>query len=71
MRKSSFFSQIAIGAVLATVVIGCTSLWVTIGARSTAAEAASKVSEFYLREFAGRRMEMVSAATVTWLASML
>jgi diguanylate cyclase (GGDEF)-like protein len=62
MRKPSFFSQIAIGAALATVVIGCTSLWVTIGARSTAAEAASKVSKFYLREFAGRRMEMVSAA---------
>ena len=62
MRKPTFFSQILIGAILATFVIGYTSLWVTLGARSTAAEAASRVSEFYLREFAGRRLEMVSAA---------
>ena len=62
MRKPTFFSQILIGAILTTFVIGCTSLWVTLGARSTAAEAASRVSEFYLREFAGRRLEMVSAA---------
>ena len=44
------------------IVVGGTSLWVTSGARSAANRAASKVTEFYLKEFAGRRSHMVSAA---------
>ncbi|MBR3234537.1 MAG: GGDEF domain-containing protein [Atopobiaceae bacterium] len=61
-KKPTFLTQIIIGALLVTIVIGATSLWVTSGARSAANKAANKVTEFYLREFAGRRSQMVSAA---------
>lgn len=63
MRKQSmFFAHIVIGALLVTAVIGVTSLWVTAGARSASNKAASKVTEFYLQELAGRRSLMVADA---------
>ena len=63
MKKlPSFSTQIVIGALLLTIVVGGTSLWVTSGARSATNRAANKVTEFYLKEFAGRRSHMVSAA---------
>lgn len=61
-RSPSFLTQIIIGALLVTIVVGATSLWVTSGARSAANQAANKVTDFYLKEFAGSRSHMISAA---------
>ena len=44
------------------IIVGGTSLWVTSGARSATNQAANKVTEYYLKEFAGRRSHMISAA---------
>ena len=61
-KKPSFPTQIIIGALLVTTIIGAASIWVTSGAISTTNKAANKVTEFYLRELAGRRSQMVQAA---------
>ena len=61
-RAPSFSTQIIVGALLVTAIVGITTMWVTNGARSAANDAANKVTEFYLQEFAGRRSQMVSAA---------
>ena len=63
MRKLPSFSvQVIIGALLVTVVVGGMTIWVTSGARYAANKAASKITDFYLQEFAGRRSQMASAA---------
>ncbi len=61
-RMPSFSTQVIIGALLVIAIVGTTTIWLTSGARSAANDAANKVTEFYLKEFAGRRSQMVSAA---------
>lgn len=61
-KLPSFSVQIIIGALFVTLIAGGTSLWVTSGARSAANKAANRVTEFYLKEFAGRRSHMISAS---------
>ena len=54
-RTPSFSNLVIVGALLVIAIVGGTTLWVTTGARSAANDAANKVTEFYLREFAGKR----------------
>ena len=61
-RTPSFSNQVIVGALLVIAIVGGTTLWVTTGARSAANDAANKVTEFYLREFAGKRSQMVTSA---------
>ncbi len=61
-KKLTFSTQVIIGALLVIAIVGGTTVWVTSGARYAANNAANKITEFYLREFAGRRSQMASAA---------
>ena len=63
MRKTpSFLTQVVIGALAVMLIVGGITIWVSSGARSAANNAANMVTEFYLKEFAGRRSQMASAA---------
>lgn len=61
-EKRAFFLQVVIGALIVTVIITGMTLWVTAGTHTATDAAVDRVSEFYLKELAERRAQVVSGA---------
>lgn len=58
-RKKTIVSAVLGGIIIAMILL-ITTVWVSNGARNGTNEAVNRVSEFYLKELAGRRAQVVS-----------
>lgn len=58
--KHSIHITAVVGALIVVLIVTGATLWMSSGARSATDEAVSMVSDFYLEELAGRRIQVVS-----------
>ena len=58
-KRQSVVNAIATGVVIAGILI-ITTLWVSNRSQTATGQAVNQVSEFYLEELAGRRVQVVS-----------
>ncbi len=69
-EKRVFVTPLIISALAVMAIVAGTTIWMSVGARTTSDRAVAQVSEFYLQELAGRRAQIVSSSIETQFEQM-